>query len=106
MDEVIQVQTTLERREDAERIGRALVEARLAACAQLIGPIHSTYRWQGMIHDAEEWLLLLKTRRGDFARLEAELQRLHPYEVPEVIALPVVAGSAGYLDWVLAQTGG
>jgi len=102
--ELIQVQTTMASRLDGERIGEALVDARLAACAQLVGPIQSRYRWHGEATVTEEWLLLLKARRADWESLAAEIARLHPYEVPELIAVPVINVSADYAAWVLDET--
>ena len=100
MSEYIQVVTTTERREDAERIARTLVEQRLAACVQIIGPIHSTYRWQGAIETAAEWQCWAKSRRDYYGAIEETIRRLHPYEVPEILAIPVLAGGADYLAWL------
>jgi len=89
---------------DAEvgaRIGRALVEEGLAACANLLPGVRSIYRWQGAVHEGAEVLLILKTRAALAAALAARVRALHPYELPEVIALPVAGGSQPYLDWVL-----
>jgi periplasmic divalent cation tolerance protein len=104
MIDYIQVVTTTERREDAERIGRALVEERLAACVQVAGPITSTYRWQGKIETAEEWQCWAKSRRDLFEQIEQTIRRLHPYEVPEILAMPIASGSADYLAWLDAET--
>jgi len=90
--------------EDAARIGRALVEERLVACANVVGPIRSIYRWQGAVEDAAEHLLLLKARAADFAAVEARVRALHAYEVPEILALGVHAGSAAYLAWLAEAT--
>jgi len=100
----IQVLTTTARREEAERIARELVELRLAACVQIAGPITSIYHWQGKIETGEEWQCLAKTRSDLFARVEEAIRRIHPYEVPEILAIPVVAGSASYLTWLDAET--
>ncbi len=100
----IQVITTTALREEAERIARELVEARLAACAQILGPITSTYRWQGKIETSEEWQCWIKTRGELFEQVEQAIRRIHPYEVPEILAVPVVAGSASYLAWLEAET--
>jgi periplasmic divalent cation tolerance protein len=100
MPEYIQVVTTTERREDAERIAHALVEERLAACVQIVGPISSTYRWHGAIENAEEWQCWAKSRRDLYDEIERVIRRLHPYEVPEIMAMPVMAGSASYLAWL------
>ena len=104
MSAYIQVLTTTARREEAERIARALVEARLAACVQIVGPVTSTYRWQGKIETDDEWQCWSKTRGDLFARVEEAIRRIHPYEVPEILAIPVVAGSAAYLAWLEAET--
>lgn len=100
MSAVVQVTTTLDTRDGAERLAAAIVEARLAACAQVLGPITSTYRWQGAVETASEWLVLIKTTSDALPALEARLRADHPYEVPEIIAVPVVAGLGAYLEWV------
>jgi len=103
LTDYIQVVTTTARREEAERIARELVEQRLAACVQVVGPIHSTYRWQGAIESSEEWQLWAKSRRDLYPALEEAVRALHPYEVPEILALPVLAGSESYLKWLAAE---
>ena len=100
MGEYLQVFTTTAAKEEAERMARALVERRLVACAQVLGPITSTYRWQGRVEVAQEWLLLLKTKRALYGELERAIRELHPYEVPEIVAVPVTAGSQQYLEWL------
>jgi len=90
--------------EEAARIARALVDERLAACGNVVGPIRSIYRWQGAVEEADEHLLVLKARAADVAALEARVRTLHSYDVPEVIALPVVGGSAAYLAWLADAT--
>ena len=103
MSEYIQVVTTTQRREDADRIARALVEARLAACVQVAGPITSTYRWRGKIETAEEWQCWAKSRRELYDEIEQAIRHIHPYEVPEILALPILAGGADYLAWLEAE---
>lgn len=100
MPDYIQVVTTTEHRDDAQTIGRALVEERLAGCVQIIGPITSIYRWQGKINTAQEWQCWAKSRRELYDRIEAAIRRLHPYQVPEILAVAVTAGSADYLAWL------
>jgi periplasmic divalent cation tolerance protein len=90
--------------ENAAAIGRALVEERLAACANLVGPIRSIYRWQDTVEDAAEHLLIIKTRARLYAALEARIKQLHPYQVPEIIAVKIEKGSAQYLDWIHEST--
>jgi periplasmic divalent cation tolerance protein len=94
------VYTTTETEAQAESIASALVDRRLAACVQVQGPIRSTYRWQEEVEHAKEWLCAVKTRREAYARVEAAIRSLHSYDEPEIIAIPVVAGSAGYLAWL------
>ena len=90
--------------EEAARIGRTLVVERLAACANVVGPIHSVYRWQGAVEEAAEHLLLVKARAADLPALEARVRALHSYQVPEVLALRVTAGSGPYLAWLAEST--
>jgi len=100
MHEYMQVSTTVEEGAQAEKIARALVEKRLAACVQVVGPVESTYWWKGKIEKATEWLLLIKTRRELYPQLEQAIKQLHPYETPEIVALPITQGSKEYLDWI------
>ncbi len=104
-DVIVVLCTVPEKGDHAERLARGLVEAELAACVNAVGPVRSIYRWQGAVQDDREVLLVIKTRRDRYAALEAAIRANHPYEEPEVIALPIAAGSASYLAWVLAQTG-
>jgi periplasmic divalent cation tolerance protein len=98
--EYLQVTTTAGSEKEAERIGSALVERRLAACVQIVGPISSRYRWQGAVERSTEWMCVAKTSTVRYAELEAAIRELHSYEEPEIVATPIVAGSAGYLDWI------
>ncbi len=100
MAEYLQVTTTAGSKEEAEQIGAALIERRLAACVQVVGPIVSHYRWQGEVETAREWLCLAKTEAGRYQELEAAIRELHSYDEPEIVATPIVAGSKGYLAWV------
>jgi periplasmic divalent cation tolerance protein len=100
MAEHLQVQTTVASEEEAERVAAALVERRLAACVQVVGPIASTYRWQGAIEREQEWICLVKTEASRYPEVEAAIGEIHSYEEPEIIATPIVAGSSGYLDWL------
>lgn len=88
----------------AEDIATRLVHERLAACVNVLGPVRSIYRWQGEICNDAEHLLVIKTTRARYARLEARVLALHPYEVPEVIALRPAVGAAAYLGWIRAET--
>ncbi len=100
MPEYIQVMTTTGKREDALKIAKTMVGSRLAGCAQVVGPIASTYWWKGEIESAEEWLCLMKTKRNLYPEVEAAIRSLHSYEVPEILATPIVAGNPDYLDWL------
>jgi periplasmic divalent cation tolerance protein len=100
MNTLLQVITTTASREEAERIGRTLVEERLAACAQVSGPLTSFYRWQGRLENNSEWYCVLKTAEDRYAALETRLKSLHSYDTPEIIALPVLSASAEYSAWI------
>lgn len=100
MADYVQVLTTTRSEEEAERISTALVERRLAACVQVLGPIASRYRWQGKVETAQEWMCVAKTEASRYAELEAAIRELHSYDEPEIVATPIVAGSKGYLDWM------
>ena len=104
MNEYVQVVTTAERQEDARKIADLLIEKRLAACVQIVGPVTSVYRWQGKVESAQEWQCLIKTRHALFDDVAEAICKVHPYEVPEIIAVPIVAGSRDYLRWLEEQT--
>lgn len=106
MGQYVQVATTVSTKEDAELVARMLVEKGLAACVQVIGPIVSFYRWRGEVETAGEYLCLAKSRPGLFPAIEAAIKEIHPYEVPELIASPLVAGSSDYLAWLDGQLSG
>lgn len=101
MTDKLIVLVTCRSAKEAERIARSLVEMRLAACGNILrSPVRSIYRWKEKIESAREVLLLIKTSRRSFPELQAAVKRLHSYEVPEIIALPIAAGSKGYLSWL------
>lgn len=100
MTDRIVVLSTCSSEEEAERLARMLVERRLAGCVNVVPGVRSFYRWQGAIESAGEWLLVAKSSRDLFAALSAALEQAHSYEVPEVLALPVVDGSPNYLTWL------
>jgi periplasmic divalent cation tolerance protein len=97
------VLTTTATHDEAQTIADALVGSQLAACVQIVGPITSTYRWQGKIERAEEWLCVIKSTRGLYAEVERAIVAQHSYDTPEIIAVPMVAGSQRYMDWVSEQ---
>ncbi len=100
----LQVQTTTDSRAEAIELSRLAVEARLAACAQVTGPITSTFWWDDGVQREEEWLVLLKLPAEKYEELQTFLAERHSYDEPEIIAVPIVAGSAAYLDWVSEET--
>jgi len=99
-----QVVTTCSSEAEARRVARALVELRLAACAQVGGPVNSAYWWQGKIEEGKEWVCTLKCRARDYPKLEAAIKRMHSYSVPEILAMPVESGAPQYLRWLEAET--
>jgi periplasmic divalent cation tolerance protein len=100
MADYVQVMTTAGSEGEAERIAALLVERRLAACVQIVGPIVSRYRWRGAIEREREWQCLAKTERSRYREVEAAIREEHSYEEPEILAIPVLDGSAGYLAWI------
>jgi len=101
MTDKLVVLVTCRSAKEAETIARNLVESRLAACGNILrSPVRSIYRWKEKIESAKEFLLVIKTSRRRFAALQAAIKRLHSYEVPEIIALPIITGSPGYLSWL------
>ena len=103
MTDVLVVLVTVPSREKGEEIAGQLVEAQVAACVNVVGPIRSVYRWQGEVCTDDEHLLVIKTTRQRYPELEDKVRALHSYDVPEVLALPVHAGSEAYLDWVVDE---
>lgn len=104
MSEVLAILTNCPDEATADRIARTLVEQRLAACVNRLAPVISTYRWQGAIEVAAEVPLLIKATRERYPEIEAAIRTMHPYSVPEIVALPLVAGYAPYLRWVADET--
>jgi periplasmic divalent cation tolerance protein len=103
MDSLLVI-TNLPDRESAEKLAVLLIERRLAACVNILAPCASVYRWQGKIQHGEEHPLLIKTVKQCYADLEAAIRASHPYELPEIIAVPVVDGLPAYLQWVESET--
>ncbi|MDP8929656.1 MAG: divalent-cation tolerance protein CutA [Actinomycetota bacterium] len=104
MSQFLQVMTTLDSDTDANHLAKELVEARLAACVQIVGPIHSTYWWKAEIEKATEWLCIIKTRTELFDVLAERITALHSYETPEITATPITDGSPDYLTWIADET--
>src|SRR6266566_4015012 len=103
MTDKIVVFSTCASADEAERIARSLLDKHLAACVTVLSPVRSYYRWEGAIQDSAEWLLVIKSSRDLFDRLRLLLESAHSYEVPEVLALPVIAGAPNYLAWIEAE---
>jgi periplasmic divalent cation tolerance protein len=103
MTDKIVVLTTCDSEKQAEQLAHTLVDQQLAACVNILPKARSIYRWEGKIEDSAEWLLMIKSRRDLFTALRAEIQKIHTYEMPEVIAIPVVDGSEAYLNWLDGQ---
>jgi periplasmic divalent cation tolerance protein len=103
MTDKIVVLNTCASEAEAERLARLLIEERLAACVSIVPRLRSFYHWKGAVDSSEECLLLIKSSRALFDQLRLAIEKAHTYEVPEVLALPVVAGAASYLDWLEAN---
>jgi len=103
MTDKIVVLSTCASPEEGERLARALVDARLAACVSIVPGVRSIYRWKGEIESAGECLLAIKSSQAQFDELRARIEQLHPYDVPEILALPVLDGARKYLDWLSAN---
>jgi periplasmic divalent cation tolerance protein len=104
MTDALLVITNHPNREAAEKLAASLVGDRLAACVNILAPCRSVYRWKGAIEAAEEHPMLIKTTAARYPALELAIRLAHPYELPEIIAVPLAAGFAGYLEWVGAET--
>ena len=104
MSEPLMILTNCPDEATAERIARTLVEQQLAACVNRLAPVHSTYRWQGAVEHAVETPLLIKSTRERYPEVEATIRSMHPYSVPEIIALPIGIGYAPYLRWIESET--
>ncbi len=100
MEKIIEIIVTFNDREAAEAIGRVLVERRLAACAQISGPIKSIYWWKGRMEQTEEWICTLKTRKDLYDMIEKEIRALHPYEIPQIIAMDINRALPEYAAWI------
>jgi periplasmic divalent cation tolerance protein len=104
MEPILLVMSNLPDRDSALQLAHSLVTARLAACVNVLAQVTSVYRWKGEIETATEVPVLIKTRESLFPRVEEAIRRMHPYELPEVVAVPITAGSSAYLEWVALET--
>lgn len=105
MEQALLVLTNLPDVEQARALAQTLVDRRLAACVNIMPAVQSIYRWQGVVEQASEVSLMIKSTQARYAELEAAIVAAHPYDVPEVIALPIAAGLPAYLNWIVAETG-
>lgn len=103
--EYLEVKTTTDSKDEARMLAEAIVAARLAACVQVLGPIQSTYWWNGSIEKTAEWLIIMKATSETFEALERFIREKHSYDIPEIIATPIAAGSPEYLEWIQKETG-
>ncbi len=101
---IIQIVTTLDSKEAAQTLGRRLVNDRLAACCQVAGPVQSIYRWKGTVEETEEWYCTVKTRSSMYRQVEDAIKKIHPYEVPEIVAFKIDGSLQDYTRWVEEQT--
>ena len=104
MTDAVVVYVTAGSEPEAERLAKIVLEARRAACVNIVGPIRSLYRWDNRLQDEREWLLILKTQRDQVAAISELIQAVHSYELPEIIALPLTQGNRTYLNWIGANT--
>ena len=100
MKEYIQVFSTTRKKADAEKIAQTLVQERLAGCVQVVGTVSSTYWWKNKIERAKEWLCIIKSEKRLYRELEKTIKKMHPYKTPEITAMPIIAGSEEYLQWL------
>jgi periplasmic divalent cation tolerance protein len=103
--EYLEVKTTTDSKDEARMLAEAIVTERLAACVQVLGPIQSTYWWNGSIEKTAEWLIIMKATSETFEALERFIREKHSYDIPEIIATPIAAGSPEYLEWIQKETG-
>jgi periplasmic divalent cation tolerance protein len=103
MSEFLQITTTTSKRQDAEQIAVEMVSRRLAGCAQVSGPIVSTFRWQGKTETQEEWVCTIKTTSARYPEVQSAIEQIHPYQAPEIIATPIVEANQKYLEWLRGE---
>lgn len=104
MDKIVNVITTTDGVDLLDKIGATLLDARLISCIQIVGPIKSAYRWKGRVEIAEEWMGIMKTRRGLYGRVREEIRRMHPYETPQIEIFEVADALPAYRQWVMEET--
>ena len=102
--EFVQVSTATDTETNAKKIAKKLLEKRIASCVEMLGPVKTGYWWKGKIEYSTEWLCLIKGRARDYLEIESIVKIKHPYEVPEIIAIPILSGNPDYLQWIRAET--
>jgi len=100
IEDVIMIFSTVSSKGEAEKIARALIGKRVAACVSMFGPIKSMYWWDGKIEESEEYLLIIKTTRSKYGELEGIISKIHSYQVPEILAIPIVSALKEYIEWL------
>lgn len=100
----VQVITTVSEKKDAEKLAKEVLDRRLGPCVQIVGPFKSVYRWKGSIEKTREWACVIKTRKALYKKVETVIKKIHPYEVPEIIVIPIIDGSRDYLKWLSDET--
>jgi periplasmic divalent cation tolerance protein len=100
----IQISTTVNTKERANKIARTLLDERIASCVQIIGPTYSTYWWSGRVEQAREWICFIKARADDYPKIETMIKKNHPYKVPEILAFQILKGNPDYLNWIMKET--
>ncbi|MDP8233239.1 MAG: divalent-cation tolerance protein CutA [Candidatus Saelkia tenebricola] len=100
MGEYIQIITSTDSKENAEKIAEDLIQEKLAACTQVLGPVKSSYWWEGNVENANEWICIIKSKKALYNKIEKAIKKIHPYQMPEIMALPVVEGNSDYLKWL------
>src|SRR5699024_9043969 len=103
-NETVRVEASGDSKEGAERRGTLVVDGRLAACAQVSGPVSSFYRWEGEVQSDDEWIVVIKTAADRLPTLTERIVEAHPYDVPEIVAVPVIGGNPAYLEWVREES--
>lgn len=105
MESLIMILTTSDNKEVITSIGRALLEQRLVACVQFLGPMTSLYWWKDSVEETREWLAIMKTKATLYKKVESEIHRLHPYEVPQIVSIPIECAFSEYGKWIVNETG-
>lgn len=104
MEKYIQILMTTPKKQEAEKIANSLLEKKLAACIQIIGPIISIYKWKGKKEKTKEWICFIKSPQKNYPKIEKLIKQKHPYKTPEIISMPIIKGNKNYLNWIDTET--